>query len=338
MTNVLQTSFTHSYNGQETYEILNNAFQSQYSILGDWKVLTDIVSKRNLYYSEGNNKILKPYSNTWNNPNAGIPLSDRIISVEDMEINLNLSRDQIKSTAWEEITKSGALRDNLSQTPILDFLTQQIQTGLHNDVLRQVMFNKKTGNSSGSSDYKGFNGLLYALVNNSSVSKFDLSSGGIINTSGELENDAALKTFRYMIENASNKLKVKPLQEKAIYCTPGLYFNFLNTLETGAHDYAKILLQNGQVAYKFRGVEITPVWSWANDIDDTDNPFHSLFTNAAQFCMYTEKKNLVVGTDIGVNESSLQMEYIMYLKQMYIQTQMKLGANIISPYNTFIAY
>ena len=315
MTNLLQASFSHTYAGQESFDILNNAFQSQYSILGDWRVITDVVSKRNLYLSEGKNKLLKPYSNTWQANSNRIPLSDRVISVEDMEINLNLSRDEIKDTAWEEITKSGADRDNLSDTPIMDFITQQIQTGLHNDVLRMIMFNST---SASSDDYNAFDGLLKALITTSGVVRptfgtdisIDASGGGLI-------TDAALNTFRHLIEHCDNKLQVKPLDEKAIYCTPDLYFNFLQTLETGAHDYAKIILQNGEVRYKFRGIEIIPVWSWATDVADTDNAIASSLTSVAKsLAIYTEKKNLVVGTDIGVAGYTINMEYIMYLKQM----------------------
>jgi hypothetical protein len=339
MSDILNVSFSHTYNGQETYEILNNAFVAQSGIMKDWTVYQDVVSKRNLYITEGGSKILKPYSSSWNPTASAEPLSDIVLDVEDVEVNMEITRASIKQTALEEITKKGNLRDNLSDTPIFDAIANVVKIGTSNDIFRQVMWNEKTGNSGGSVDYNAFDGLFYSLSSNASVN-INLSSDVAIDaSSGGLVTDAGLSVFRYLFEHADNKLKVKPSDEKAYYVTPDLYFDFLKTIETGAHDYAKIVLQSGEVQYKFRGIEIVPIWTWASDVLDSSNPFTgTLRSTAKSFAMYTEKKNLVVGTDIGVSNTTLSMEYIMKDKKLYVMYLMKLGANIKSKYNTAIAY
>jgi hypothetical protein len=334
MTNVLSTSFSHTYSGKETYDIINNAYSGQGSLIADWRVLQNITSKSNLYYSDGFDKILKPYSTSWNPPANQLSLSDRVINVADVEVNLNISRDVIKSTVWEELTRSGAMRDNLSSTPILDFVTSQVKTALGRDVFRQVMFNKA---SSGNDDWKAFDGLFTQLAaGGSGIVRYNISPNV---TSGALNTDAALIIFKKLVEGADPRLNSKSITERAIYCTGSLLYNYMTTLETGAHDFAKLEIINGRPVFHFRGIEIIPVWDWDTWIADAANPNSTaLSANGGHFAMYTEKRNLVVGTDIGVAEYGLQIEYVMYQKTLFIQTMMKLGTNFVSGKNTRVAY
>src|SRR3989337_1976752 len=157
MANAVAKTFSHTYAGQEANEIfLRPAFVSP--VLQSYaRVIPNIANKRNLYLAEELRKITRKYTGCGFTPVGSLALTDKVLEVTKVRINLEQCFDEFISTYWEEFLTKGTQNPDLTDVEFFKSLIQErVKTGLTNDVFRIVNFAKS---GAASADWDMFNGL-----------------------------------------------------------------------------------------------------------------------------------------------------------------------------------
>jgi len=96
-------------------------------------------------------------------------------------------------------------------------------------------------------------------------------------------------------ENSSNVLSAVPEAQKVFLVSANVYRQYLQDLQNnGVSSAAHLtLLTNGAQRLTFNGIEVKPMYEWQQYADNYLN------VQDANFVLYTERTNFVLGTDIA---------------------------------------
>lgn len=326
----LNIDFDHTYSGQEFNEILLKPVLASPDIIGDFRVMDGITSKRNLTMASKMAKLIKLSAGCSFTAKGEVTFSDRIIEVEEIDLQNSFCRDALADTFLEELLKKGSNSYDLSNTEVLNAVMAQLGVGLVNDI-RRVFWFAKSG--AGSADYDMFDGFWMKAINDSDVIVEDTTD---YETSGVLDADGAIDILENMIVKQAAALRSLPANAKKFRVSPSFIDNYRKSLQSGAFDSAWSAMQNGIPVYRYGGIELVEETAWTENLADSDNPVASdLGDNIA---VLTTRDNLIVGCDTTSLGRDFNIWYEKKDRKMYIDGIFKLGMNYLHPELMVVAY
>ena len=312
-TNVAQSDLGASYSGANFNEIFLQPVFTDEDIMSNYRVIPNVRHTMNLYTADELKCIVQSYSGCDDTGYAGkdFDVNLKTITAGRMRVALEQCQDQFFGTYIEESYRAGLDVFNLQGTDLMDTIMMNVKRGISNDLVKLAWFGDTTDDSECFSSTDGFLKLLTAAGN------------AIAWTDGALGANDAVDQMRAVYEGADAALLATPNNEKCIWVTPNVYFNYVASIEnlttTGfGGDTSIMRAEDGKAMYMFRGVEVKPMYSWVDAISVSD------WTDD-QIIVFAAKKNLVLGTDTNAPENELKFWYDEYREKMIIRSYFKFG-------------
>ena len=340
MADVAQTSFTHTYAGQEFLtELFYQPEESVPAIEGLYKVM-DVVDKKNIYLPQKLRKVLRKYTTCGFSAAGGtFNITDKTISTEKVKVNLEECVDTWTDTIFAEAMKRGVSVDDLSNTIIDDVIRTQLAAGIKSDIHRIFWF---ADANDADSDWNQFDGLISLFLDASAdigATCFIDSDGTAFETSDALATDGALGLMKQMYGAMNKALRV--MNDKKFYVTYSVYDNLMETYEDTQSGVGLLRLIDGASQLTFRGIPVVAVPEWDDSLADSTNPHYtgSGLAIGSNLIVYGASKNLVFGSDVSAGETSFKVRYADDDdEKMKLISKFKLGAEIIHYEYVCIAY
>lgn len=151
-------------------------------------------------------------------------------------------------------------------------------------------------------------------------------TGGITNSiaattanvdAGDLATDGALKAFRKAWESRTPEMK--DVKSSLVYhVTSSMMDNYMTTIESGAHDFAKMKMIDGIERPTYRGTPIVEYPDWDKRIANDINYYpHRM--------LLTLSENLIVGVDGDSDDMDVEEWYEKKDQLRYWRTEYKVG-------------
>jgi hypothetical protein len=150
------------------------------------------------------------------------------------------------------------------------------------------------------------------------------------------KTDGSLAVFKAMFEDMQPVLRqvyAKDKNQLLFLVTSSVYDNYASTVETGAHDGAWKVKQEGVEKLYYRGIEVVDA-QWNAYLTTTDFPADYMRDRA----ILTAKNNLVVGTDAADDYAKTQFWFNMDEQEDRMRTQLRLGVQYVHADLTVIAF
>ena len=340
MANILSTSFSHSYNGQEFLEELFYKPQPEgENIFADYRLFDNVDSKINLYFNGNLTKTLKPYTTCGRTDTGSATITDKVLSVNKLKQQLSQCEDQFENTVFGEMRKKGTRVSDLKGTILEEIIRTQALRALRYDIPRIAWFSKAV---AASEDYTAFDGFFQLMFDSSatlahSINMAHSTAYETNGTSSILATDGAYNALKKIYENQGADLRSVSKNDKKFFVTSSVLDNLLSTYENLGTDLGLQRLNDGMGTLKFRGIEIKemPYWDYALD-DTTANPMSAQIGNNA--IVYTMPDNLVIGTDMAFRDATLDIWYSRDDEKLYTDFKLKLGAQFVHEKYICFAY
>lgn len=326
----LNVDINHTYEGQELSEILLKPVFASPEIMKDFRVIDGITSKANLYLASKMAKLIKKSEGCTRNEKGEIEFSDRVVEVEELDVQNGFCKDVLSGTFLEESLKKGSNAYDLTGTDVLNAVMAQMAVGLVNDV-RRVFWFAKDGASSG--DYDMFDGFWALVLADATVVVEDTTD---YETTGVLDADAAIDILNNMIEKQPAVLRALPRTDKKFRVSPSFIDNFRRSLTSGAFDSAQQLLQNGIPTYYFDGIELVEETAWTENLADADNPVATDL--GANIALLTVRDNLIIGCDTVSAGKDFSIWYEKKDRKVLTDGVFKLGVQYLHSELMVVAY
>jgi len=327
----ISINFTHTYAGQEFNEILLKPVFAAPDIMGEFRVMDGITSKRNLTIAGKMAKLIKLSEGCTRTVKGEIEFTDRVIEVVEIDLTPEFCRQDLANTFLEESLKKGSNSYDMSNTDVLNAIMAQLAIGLINDISRVVWF---ADTASGSGDYDMIDGLWRRFVDNAAtIATIDTNQ---YVTAGVLDADAAIAIFNDMITAQPAVLRSLPKKDKKLRVTPSLIDNFRASLQSGAFGEAQLLLMNGIPTYMYDGIEVIEETAWTENLADADNPMSAELSDHC--AALTVRDNIIIGTDTTRPGQDFNIWYEKKDRKMMIDGIFKLGVNYVHSDLVVVAY
>lgn len=278
-------------------------------------VMGDIKSTRQLALDEILEDVVRTSTGCGRDVSGGpISIEDKFITLCDLKINLDQCAKNLKNTFMEEMLKTGNALYDLTDTELADYILLKVTQALEQDVPKIAWM----GDTSLAGSYPTIgscDGIWKRLINAGSYEvpkPYDLPDGPL----AECE---ALDALRAVYEGAGDLLDQLADSDKYIAVTRSIYENYRTCLEERCcGDRGTILLENGSSTLTFRGIPLIKMSSWDRWISNYNlqNPHRIL---------YTWNKNLVLGTDMFSDTTSLDFYYVKQDKMNHIDAEFSMA-------------
>lgn len=312
-------SFRVQYTGDEANELFFEPIFRDPSLLENFKVMTNVVSKKKMQFARKLEKIVRKYTGCGFTPIGKTTVYERCVEVEKMKVNIKQCIDEFTDTALEELLNRGQRINDLNDTLIEEIIVQLVIEGIRLDIQRIFWFSN-TANPD--PNYNQLDGLwtvhLPQLVTDNLVPYYNTGSGAPL-VAGE-----GVEILRTVYDNSSNELKGLPASMRKLYVTGSIYDQYREDIENGGGgDYGLLQMINGAPVMTFRQVEIKANRRW-DDVMSND-----LGAPNSHLCLHTTPMNLVVATDIVNTAENLLVWFDELTEELYIKSKWKLGANYV---------
>lgn len=327
--------FEVNFTGESANRIFLDPVFMDDDMLGQYRLMTNVVSKRRMGFVEKLEKIVRKYSGCGFTPVGNLRVYDRTVEVEKMKIDLEMCMDEFQDTVFEETLRTGTRISDLTGTLMANILIQRVQEGLKLDIDRIYHF----GNTaSADPNYEQMDGLWTvhypALVADNLIPRKDTGSGSLL-TAGN-----GITVIRDVVDNAPNELKGLPRSMKVINVTGYVYQRYIQDLEDGSNttyagDAGFTTLVNGVEVATFRGIPVVPRWRW-DDILEND-----LSVTIPNYVEYTTPMNKVLATDTGltgITATEIESWYDRKDEKVYVKGRWKMGGNYVHPKLISVGY
>lgn len=340
MPSFVTPNFSHDYNGIEVLEIYENYYYND-DMTGQYTFYGNVDGKLNIYLDESIAKILKKYVSCGSGTPAGSSnIGDRTLEVHGVEAYTYMCADEFSGTAWDATLGKGNARYDMSGSRIGNYALNKFMKSKFTDQNRVDWFGDSADTDA---DYKQYDGFFKYLTDRAIVPSgqyIDLNDP-TYQTSGTLAADAALNLFKAITSKskADVTLRQMPIASKTIHVTGELFDNYLTTLENLGNETGQSNLENGLQTVKFRGLTVVRRDDWDQWLEDPNNPYYSTLTaNGGHICLYTIVPNLVVGSDIGLGNSNIEMWYDKKDQKLYTRSTFRRGTTYVHGALMSIAY
>ena len=223
-------------------------------------------------------------------PKGNLSLFERCIEVDEIKVNLELCYDEFKGTVYKQKLKAGTMSDNLEGTIFMQILMTRMVQALRKQMLKVAFF----GNKASVDDAVNLTDGMW------SVYIPQLVAGNLIpyinsNSGTPLGAGDGIDLLSAVWENSSNVLSAVPEAQKVFLVSANVYRQYLQDLQNNGVSAAAhlTLLTDGAQRLTFNGIEVKPMYDWQT------YAAQFLGVNEANFVLYTERTNFVLGTDIA---------------------------------------
>lgn len=229
-------------------------------------------------------------------PKGNLGLFERCIEVDEVKVNLELCYDEFVGTVYKQKLKAGSQSSNLEGTIFMQILMTRMVQALKKQMLKVAFFGNKASVDDAVNITDGmWSVYIPQLVAGNLVPYINSFSGTPLGAGDGIDLLTAVW------ENSSNVLAAVPEAQKVMLVSANVYRQYLQDLQNnGVSSAAHLtLLTDGAQRLTFNGVEVKPMYDWqqyaAQYLNVTD----------ANFVLYTERTNFVLGTDIAnpINQS-----------------------------------
>tara|TARA_R100001530_G_scaffold131844_2_gene103754 strand:+ start:1601 stop:2602 length:1002 start_codon:yes stop_codon:yes gene_type:complete len=306
-----------AYSGANFNEIFLQPIFTDDDIMSNFRVIPNVRYRMNLYNADELSCIVQSYDTCDDTDYVGkdFNVNTKSLIAGRMRVALEQCQAEFFGTYIEESYRAGLDVFNLTGTDLMNTIMTNVRRGIVQDITKLAWFGDTTDSSE---CYNSTDGLLkYMLAGVTPVAW----------TTGAITTDTALDQLREVMEGGSAALNAMNNNEKCIWVTPNLYWNYIASVEGGnagvAGDAAHKELVDGRQIYFFRGVELKPMFSWVSAIATA-----STWSND-QIMVYAAKKNFVLGTDTNDPSNELKFWYDEYREKMIIRSYFKFGTQYV---------
>lgn len=316
-----------SYCGQQASEVLQKPAFLTPQMQAYFEILLGVKSRRQMALDNTLEDIVQESIGCGRDATGeAILLSEKFLDVCDAKINLDQCAKGLRDSFMEEWARSGNSEFDVTGTDIANYILEKVQAGLRTDLWRIVWFGDTTLNDQVLQVCDGFWKRLIAAA--------QVYEDGFVFTDlpNTLADDSAITALRYLHDNASDLLDNIPDDQKYFAVTKSVWNNYRSYNEDlCCGDRGITMLNNGTPQLFFRGIEVRKESEWDRAIKakNLSNPNR---------IVYTYNKNLVVGTDVMSDTTSLEILYNPYEKINQIDAEFKIGTQYKYPELTAIAY
>jgi hypothetical protein len=229
-------------------------------------------------------------------PKGNLGLFERCIEVDEVKVNLELCYDEFVGTVYKQKLKAGSNSSNLEGTIFMQILMTRMVQALKKQMLKVAFFGNKASVDDAVNITDGmWSVYIPQLVAGNLVPYINSNSGTPLGAGDGIDLLTAVW------ENSSNVLSAVPEAQKVFLVSANVYRQYLQDLQNnGVSSAAHLtLLTNGAQRLTFNGIEVRPMYDWQQ------YALNYLNVNEANFVLYTERTNFVLGTDIAnpINQS-----------------------------------
>lgn len=317
-TNVAQSDLGAGYSGANFNEIFLQPVFTDEDIMSNYRVIPNVRHTMNLYTADELKCIVQSYSGCNDDSYEGkdFDVNLKTITAGRMRVALEQCQDQFFGTYIEESYRAGLDVFNLQGTDLMDTIMTNVKRGISNDLVKLAWFGDTSDTSECFSSTNGFFNLLTAG-----------STPVAWVTTGALTDNQAVEQMRAVYEGADAALLATPNNEKCIWVSPNIFFNYVASVEGGltgvGGDQAHMSMVDGKQIYYFRGVEVKPMYSWVDAIATASTASND------KLIVFGAKKNFVLGTDTNSPENELKFWYDEYREKMIIRSYFKFGCQYV---------
>lgn len=288
--------------------------------MGMFRVITNVRNKKKLGFVRRLEKILQAATGCGFTPKGGIEVFDRIIEVNPVKVNLSMCVDDFKDTVFEQTTKTGNGKTDLTGTPMMQALILAVRDALPDDLARLFWFGDKSTNDP---FYNLSDGLwtvyLEQLVQSGQSPYTNTNSGSPIPPGG----GRALLSQVYKAQ--SKALKGLSKAERKFFVTDSVWEAYQDDLENFASggELGSMRVINGVETLTYRGIQLI------------NNPNWDLFTTnelgnpESHLILLTTPKNLIVATNTQSDQNRVEVWHDRKDEDTNLKINFKFGANFV---------
>lgn len=316
-----------TYVGKQANEVMMIPVFTSPPIADFFEIMPNLKYRQQIALDEFIEDIVQASEGCSRNPSGGpIDLTNKWIEPCAMKVNLDQCAKDLAGTFMAEWLKAGNELFDLTGTDVETYILKKITDALVVDIPKIAWF--------GDTDIpQGILSICEGMWPRIIAGVQDYSIDNAYSIGATLSADEALAALRAVDDAADTRLAGLPASEKYLAVTRSVYNNYRNTLEDlCCGERGQMLLENGQTVLTFRGIPLIVMYEWDRIIANhgLGNPHRIL---------YTQKKNLVLGTDIMPDANNLlEMWYSKDDKTNKIDAEFSMGTQIKYGFMTIVAY
>ena len=313
MANVAQSNIGAAYSGAQFSELfLEPIFRD--SDIFQFRVIPNVKHKMNLYTADALSCIVAKYTGCGGAESGEFNVNDKVIEAGRLRVAVSECQDAFFGTYIEESFKNGVNVFDLSGTALMDTILANVRQSIGNDITKLAWWGDTAEAGANASCYNPTDGWWKLLNADPVVAAASVA----IPNSGAFATGNGLTALRDMWASAPAALQAVDNRDKGFYVSRLIYDDYLTSLENlgNAEGYSQLV--DGKPVVYFRGVEVTPMYSWTTAATQVGA------ANDVRAC-YTAKDNLVVGTDTNDPQGEMKMFYDDLTEKVYVRAYFKLG-------------
>lgn len=291
----INLNLTRTFNGIETAELFITPALTGEDVTGLYTVIPNVVSQKQLDFRNKGGKLTRKAGTCSFSPVGTITFTDKVLSVEDLQIHHEICWDEIEDSIYEqEWLKKGTDKTDLTATQVEALMIQFMMEAIKEDTFRNAWWGDA---SAASANFDFFDGYWRLCLDGSADVGhiFDIST---VETASALDTDAGQDTFANLFNNADANLLKMGVNNLRIYATRGLVNNYRATRRASGTDIADTVTVNGMPRLAFEGIPVVEIPEWDTELADADNPVvGEMNTTSNNVAMLTVPQNLLIGTD-----------------------------------------
>lgn len=337
MSNVLTTTFSHTYAGKE---LLTEIFyKPQHGGEGQnpfelHRVMPNIKTKMNIYEVAPLEGIIQSDTGCGFSASGSVAITDKVIDPQRLKINVEQCESQFEQTVIAEALKSGVDRADLQGTVVEEIILNAVARGMRNDLVKVAWFSDAASSHSLYGNLEGY----FERILDSGFGGYtlDLNSSATYESADVLATDGAYSAFKTLFSNMPAAMRSKK-GELVAYTTSSVYDNLLATLEQTGTDSGLSRITDGVSQLSFRGIKIVDMSLWDTSLADTSaNPNSAAIGSNA--IVISQPSNFIVGTDVSDPSAEMSVWYEKKDEKYYLSSKFLFGTQIISDEMVVAAY
>lgn len=308
----ISLTFSHTYNGEEFIELFLDPIVKTEEFLTAYRVMPDVVGKRNIYFRGESEKIVRQHSGSCNSTEKGsVSITDKVIETCDMDTFFGECFTTFDATIFEkEWLKTGTPKSDMTGTPVMDVMEDFIKEGMKRDIPRFLWWASSA--TATNEDFKTCVDGWFKLMTDSTGSLDQFVDITGVETTGALNTDGAITTMETLITNRSAKFRSVPKASLRWYMSSSAVENYKQTLRDSGTDFGEEITVNGIDMPAFDGIPIIEMVAWDADFADANNPLSSVLnTTGGNIIILAFGDNFIVATD-STNATQGQDALIFY--------------------------
>jgi hypothetical protein len=330
MANVITlNNLNYTYDGQISTEIFYKPSVATPDFLRVFRVMEGIPFKRQLQLANNLSKIVKTDPGCSPTSSGTVDLPNRTLEVCDLFFRVEQCFDVFEDKWLTEELPFGVTRPELGR-----FIETMVQT-LIVDALRRDNFRifSFSDTDAVSADYSQCDGLFKRLIDGEAT--YEVKKVNDITTLNTTLATSAVGYLQNLYNQAPIILKQLLPSQKRFLVTGNFYENLWNTWDGNQLTLGSLGLTLNGETFRFRGIEVVPIYAWDADLQDVANPFASIFNTVA---IYTEVQNHVVGLGRAADLRGVKQWYENKDRKVYWEGAYKMGYNYVHGDLTAISY